>query len=226
MGIKISPLQFKKYLNGLLRLGKGSVSFFNDSVLAQVGGLPKRLALHAFRMDKRVDVALEDLRQGGTAPTVDTIGTSPAIRGYKFDATAETLQLCIPIPSDYTQGKIELHLVQVLFQSETDGDTIDWASDYIVVRDSRSSKANGEGGQVDGTSSSASGSTPVLDNNGNGLQAGTVYETVLEFDPNDGDNPFTRDDGHYLCADISRDSVGGSLNVGATLLLNAYLKYN
>lgn len=208
------------------RKNAGKFSKQNDSIIAMLGGLVRRVKFGTLRVDKRVDLALEDLRKGSTAPTMDTIGTSPQVRGYKFDAVAEKLQLNIPIPTDYHEGSIELHLVQALVNAEANGDNIDWKSDYVVVRDSRSSTGNGGGGTVDQTSSSVTGQSEVVENgSGNGIQAGTIYETVLEFDPSDADNPFNTSGFYNLIADIYRQNIGGTGNASETLLLSAYLKY-
>lgn len=208
------------------RKNAGKFSKQNDSIIAMLGGLVRRVAFGTIRVDKRVDLALEDIRKPPSKPTIDTVGTTPEVRGYKFDDASELMQFNVPIPHDYHEGKIELHLIQALLNTETDGDNIDWQSDYVVVRDSREIAANGSGDSVTKTSSSVTGQSKVVeDGNGNGIQPGTIYETVLEFDPSDADNPFDTSGLYYLILNINRNNIGGAGNASETLLLSAYLKY-
>jgi hypothetical protein len=200
----------------------------DDSLIGVLGGVIKRIKKVSLRSDKRVDVALENIRRSSTNPTVSSIGSTPEIFGYLFDAQTEKLVLGIPIPFDYHEGNIELHLGQILVNNENDGDAINWVSDYVVARDNRSGYANGSSKNTTGTASQVTASTTIGDGNGGGASSGMFYETVLEFDPSDpggNANDFDSADGFHIYTDIYRGSLGGSGEVGGTLLTHAYLKY-
>lgn len=222
--MNLTPRKVHDFIGSLVKLVKKDVSLKNDSFVAFVNGKLKRLSMGAPRMDKRVDIALEDVRQRSTSPVKDTVGSnSPVLQGWLFDADTKKLQFSLPIPNDYTEGKIKLHLVQALANNETDQDVIDWQSVYVIGREN--DVAGGNGVAADDTATTITGSTTVQLGGGSGVDAGKVYDTVLEMDPADADNPFDDSGDYYVFADINRLNVGNSGKVDSTLLIYAFLEY-
>ena len=152
-------------------------------------------------------------RQGVTAPTEVTIGTTPTVRALLFDAIAELLGTTFQMPDDWDTGTDPVLILKwSLTQIETDLDVASWSCDYTVSREN--STGNGPGR----ASSTATGTTTVT--TANGLADGDEYTTEITLDRADATNPIAADNSVH--PEIHLTNVSG---VGAVHLTDAYLRY-
>lgn len=130
----------------------------------------------------------EDFRKGAIGPTDTTIGSTPTIHVLNFDAVTELLSghTFFPIGMDLTY-QLTYELQVMLANPQSDGDVLDMAMDYVVVRE------NETGAGFDKTSTHLETSTTFTTENG--LAVNDIYHIHFTIPVNDSDNPLEGADG-------------------------------
>ena len=166
------------------------------------------------------------LLEGNDIPERATQGSTPAVEGFLFNDTSSRVTFTFRVPqnwkADARDKRMTIRLWCHLTGSETNGDSIEWVADYVTVRASNSSFANGSGGNATGTSTQITAATSVVSG---ALNAGDVYIVTFTLDPDDANNGWDARDGYAIYLSIGRSSVGGSGKVGDVLLTGADLIY-
>ena len=130
-----------------------------------------------------IDVSLTEHQLGSTAPTKQSLGTTPSVFGFLFNAVNELMQLQIHIPDDYVVNTdIDVVLHFYLDQNETAADDINWTTDYIVV---------GPAELVTKTSLQETATTIVA---GGCATQGCNYSVTFVLDYTDANNPIAMND--------------------------------
>lgn len=133
---------------------------------------------------RSIHLDISNFRQGATAPTEVTIGTTPTLQALRFAATNELVSVFASFPHDMdTTQDLTLHLQWVLVSAQTDSDTLDITCDYVAV--TPFSTGNGPGK----TSSQTTGQ--ITATTANGLAAGDLYEMDIVFSAGDATNPLS-----------------------------------
>jgi len=152
-------------------------------------------------LSRVIIISGSDFRNGVTAPTDVTIGTTPTVPAKRFDAVAELATANIAMPFDFDPADVQLILIQSLLNIQINGDAVDWTCNYIAV-DNPSAAAHE---LFTKTSTSATGSTTI--NTTNGLAVATQYTTSINLDVADGSNP------------LSADTISLSVEIGLSNLV-------
>ena len=135
-------------------------------------------------LTRSIHLGISNWRGGATAPTAQTIGTTPTIEAQRFSATNELLSTFASLPSDMDRTQnATLRLQWSLAAAETDSDTLDITVDYTAVL------ANSTGDGVGRTSTQVTGQVTVT--TANGLAAGDIYEMDITIASGDATNPLT-----------------------------------
>ncbi len=149
-------------------------------------------------------------RKGATAPTDETVGTTPTVPVLRFDATAELATAVLEIPDDYDSGDIEIVLLWRLVNGQANGETLDITCNYVAP-----TLVTGAG-----LEKASTGITGLVTAVTGRLAAGDLYEMTLTFAAADGTNPLAS--AVTLCAEISMTNVTG---VAAAHLVGAVIRY-
>ena len=150
---------------------------------------------------------------GATPPTAWTAGTSPAARGYLFDATGESMTLQCVVPANFSDdADLALEMWWVLNTAETAADDIDVDCNWISVTPGVDA--------INKTSTAATaGATDIGAVNG---QYDT-HKVSITIDYDDATNPV--DAGDVLLMEINRKTMGGAGYCAGTALIAARLVY-
>jgi hypothetical protein len=128
------------------------------------------------------------------------------VRGYLFNAAAESISLQGRVPSNYSAtADCTLELRVLLNAAETTGDD-------ILAHVSLVTKSDGE--DVTGTSTLAYKAHDIGADSAAGILH--IVEVTLDFD--DSDNPIAADDSLYM------EATFGTTEVAGVILVEAYLK--
>jgi hypothetical protein len=149
-------------------------------------------------------------KDASNPPTIDTVGTTPTVRGLLFDATNELYSFSFRVPQNWDGASdLTLHLDCALDGAEANGDDIDWTMDWVAAATTE---------DLTKTSTANNTTTDI----GNATSAGEFIRCALTFDYDDGDNPITA--GDRVVAEIHRSDlaeVDGVVLVGASLQYTA-----
>jgi hypothetical protein len=222
---RIAPFEYKAFRlenrNGLpapsptnagmvvYRMADGEVWYADQPVS---GGWKGLLSVTAGASLDSVEVDLTSAVLGGTPPTVASKGTTPAVRGYLFDAAGESLTLHVVVPQNFHgAGDLFLDLDCVINQAEGVGDDIDWSADLVAVSPGPSGGAATKTGTV-----VVPGLTDIGANSGDGA----LHRCRLTLDHDAVDNPITP--GALLAIEIHRTDLA---EVGGVILVAARVGY-
>jgi hypothetical protein len=124
----------------------------------------------------------DQFRNGATAPTAVTIGTTPTIQALRFDATNELVSLYNSLPDNMDKTvDLIIRLTFSLVNVQVNGDTCDWTCDYTAP-----TTTTGEG--IGKTSTQITGSFTAVTGR---LAVGDMYTLDLTFAAADATNPLT-----------------------------------
>jgi len=74
-------------------------------------------------------------RDATNPPTAATVGTTPVIRGYQFDATNEKVSFAFVVPAGFSDdANLKVRTWAYLLNAETDADTINATLDIVAVQ--------------------------------------------------------------------------------------------
>lgn len=130
---------------------------------------------------RQLILTIEDFRKGGTAPTDVTVGSSPEIPAFRFDATDELISLLQVCPFNWDKGDIDIILIWGLVAAQSDGDQLSVTMDYTAPR------LRSTGGGVAKASTQATNDLTVT--TAEGLAVGDLYDQVFTLDALDATNP-------------------------------------
>ena len=134
-------------------------------------------------LERQIIITVEDFQKGATAPTDQTVGTTPEIPVLLFDATNETAGFNAMLPRDIDVAvNSKLILTVALSEAESNNDTLDMTLDYVVVDEGQNSNLTKTSTQVTGTRTVTTAE---------GLALGDVYTIEFNFDHGDANNPLT-----------------------------------
>lgn len=168
-------------------------------------------------LTREVLIAAHAVKKGATAPTDQTVGTTPTIAVLRFAATNELISQYIAFPADMDKtAAMAIHIEWCLVSGQTNGDTMDWTIDYVCPRE------NSTGNGLAKTSTQVNGTTTVT--TGNGLAAGDVYSTTISITPGDATNPTANANGIALELHMTDTSGVASVDL-ISLHLNYTAKY-
>lgn len=194
----------------VFRLGDGEVFVSDEGVSGAWKGL---LSVVQGQSYDSVEVDLTAAALGATPPTAASKGTSPAVRGYLFDAAGESLTLHLVVPQNYAgAGDLFLDLDCVLNQAEGNGDDIDWSADLVAV-------SPGPGGNAV-TKASTATAPSLTDIGATNTGDGALHRCRIVLDHDDVDNPISP--GALLAIEIRRTDLA---EVGGVILVAARLGY-
>lgn len=138
-------------------------------------------------LQRQIILTGDQFRNGVTAPTAETVGTTPTIPVLRFDAIAELVSIFEAMPFNWDKTvDVQLVLIWSLVNAQSNGETLDVTMDYTAPQDN----ATGEG--IAKTSTQVTGQVTVT--TANGLAVGDLYTMTINLDRNDGDNPFSSAD--------------------------------
>jgi hypothetical protein len=189
-----------------LLTGDGELYFVDQAVDNTV---KKLCSVIAGTTTDSVDIPLSEHNLGDTPPTKSSLGTTPEVRGWLFDATAETMLLKVRVPNNYSaDGNLTLRLLCMLAAAETANDDIDWSGDLLSLADGES-----------GTGTSTALAASLTDVGANNAQ-GEIIECDMVIDYDDATNPVNP--GDWLFIEIHRTDLA---EVAGVILLTATLVY-
>lgn len=190
--------------------GDGEVYILDNTV----AGVRKALLSIVDSVSKdTVEIDLTSATLGATPATAWTAGTSPAARGYLFDATGESMTLQCVVPANYSaDADLTLETYWVLDTAETAADDIDVDCNWVSVTVGTDS--------VNRTSTAATaGATDIGAVNGQYA----AHKVSITIDYNDASNPVAA--GDLLLMEINRKTMGGAGFCAGTALVAARLTY-
>lgn len=156
-----------------------------------------------------VPLPLRSWEKDGTNPPTDTtVGTTPAVQGWLFDAVNERMHTTLRLPRGYSEdANVILRVHCILNAAETASDTIDAVLDYKKLTLDSTDAANGT-------------STQVTASDSIGANAGqyTYHKVDLVLAFNDADNPLLA--GDLLALSWGLDAVS---SVAEVLAMDAEL---
>lgn len=166
-------------------------------------------------LTQAIVIESNQFRLGVTAPTQETIGTTPTIDVLRFDAVGELASTFVMMPLDWDRSaNVNVLLVCSLVNVELNADSLDWTLDYTVPI------------QLSTGSGVAKASTQVTFSQtvttGNGLAIGDIYVPSVTLSAADATNPFTSSNAVGFALEIHLTNVVG---VGAIHLLSACVGY-
>lgn len=133
-------------------------------------------------IERTMPLTANQFRQGATAPTEVTVGTTPTIPALLMDAVNELLTVGIERPPDWEVGTdITFDIFFELVVGETNGDTLDITYDHIVAQ------IGSTGGGSGKTSTQTTAQVTVT--TAEGLAAGDRYTIECILLAADADNP-------------------------------------
>lgn len=119
-------------------------------------------------------------RKGVTAPTDETVGTTPTVPVLRFGNVNELVTVVVPIPPNYQPGTdIEVVVLWSLVNAQLNLDTLDVTCDYVAA-------TLAGGGGLAKTSTQITGQVTAVTGR---LAAGDLYEMTLTFAAADATNP-------------------------------------
>lgn len=144
----------------------------------------------------------DQFRQGATAPTDVTIGTTPTIPALLFDATNElaSLYYALPEEADLTVDVI-IRLHFSLSSVQLNGDTCDFTCDYTAPTLAGGAGIAKASTQITGQFTAVTGR----------LAVGDMYEMDLTFQAGDATNPLAS--AIALAAEIHLTNVTGVADI-------------
>ncbi len=164
-------------------------------------------------LSEQIIITAEQFRNGATAPTGVTIGTTPTVDALQFSATNQLVSTFFPLPFNMDRTvNPELVLIWSLAATEINNDTLDLTLDYTAPID----LSTGRG--------IAKASTQLTDaltvTTANGLAIGDIYSQTIAFAVGDATNPLASAIG--LAIEFHLTNVTG---VGTVDLIGACLGY-
>ena len=135
-------------------------------------------------LTRQLIVPITQFRMGATAPTAVTIGSTPTVPAFLFNATNELLSTFVQMPVNWDRTiDIDMVFAVQLSTSETDLDTLDLTIDYVV------SIQNSTG---EGVAKASTQLTPsLIVTTAAGLADGDAYEIRATAASADASNPFS-----------------------------------
>jgi len=193
-----------------LLTGDGEIYYLENTIAVSRKAL---LSIVDSSSKDSVEIDLVDAVLGATPPTAWTAGTSPAARGWLFDATGESLTLQCVVPANFSDdGDLVLETWWVLDTTETAADDIDVDCNWVAVTPGTDA--------VNKTSTAATaGATDI------GAVTGqyAAFKVSITIDYDDASNPV--DAGDLLLMEINRKTMGGAGYCAGTALIAARLVY-
>lgn len=164
-------------------------------------------------LSEQIIITAEQFRNGATAPTGVTIGTTPTVDALQFNATNQLVSTFFPLPFNMDRTvNPELVLIWSLAQVENNADTLDLTLDYTAPID----LSTGSG--IAKTSTQLTDALTVT--TANGLAIGDIYSQAIAFAVGDATNPLASAIG--LAIEFHLTNVTG---VGTVDLIGACLGY-
>lgn len=181
----------------------GLVKYVADASTAKV------IVAAAITETIRTDLPLGSWTVGSTPPTATTKGTTPAVAGLLFDATAETAVCSVRVPAGYGGvSDLTLRTFWLLNVAETSGDDLDVTIDLVSI-------TPGNNEAVTKTSTAATGTTDIGANTAEG--ADVTVDITLDY--NDATNPIAAGDMLHMEMHLTNvTGVAAAIFVGAQLL--------
>lgn len=185
--------------------------YYNDGVASARGGM---LTILDGTSKDTVEIALDgDNDNGATPPTTWNAGTSPAVRGWLFDATGESRTLTVPVPANWDGASdLTLETYWAIDSAETAGDDIEVDCAWVSITPGAD--------PVNKTSTAAA--TAATDIGAVTTQY-SVFKVTTTIDHDDATNPVAA--GDILSMEINRATVGGAGYVAGAALIAARLTY-
>jgi hypothetical protein len=164
-------------------------------------------------LSEQIIITAEQFRNGASAPTGVTIGTTPTVDALQFAATGELVStfFVLPFNMDRTIDPA-LVLIWSLAQTETNADELSLTIDYTAPID----LSTGSG--IAKTSTQLTNNLPVT--TANGLAIGDIYAQTISFAVGDATNPLANAIG--LAIEFHLTNTTG---VGTVDLIGACLGY-
>ena len=164
--------------------------------------------------------------QAGSAPTQSSLGTSPAVTGYLLDSTSDSVTFSLTIPSRWKSNardnRLRVRFWCFMVFSESAGDTIDMAVDYVTVRANNDDLSDGAGDSATQTATQVTDSVAVQSG---ATASGSVYVVTFVVDPDDADNGWDARDGYTMHFEVGRTTYGGTGEVDDIIVTHADLVY-
>lgn len=90
------------------------------------------------RLDRTLQLTIQDFRPGAAGPTTVQLGTTPTVEALRFDAVGESATLFVPAATEKSStpdaGSVIIGLFVELVNAQSDGDTLDLVIDYTVPK--------------------------------------------------------------------------------------------
>ena len=135
-------------------------------------------------MKRQFIMTIDQFRKGVTAPADVTIGTTPTIPAFRFNATAELVSAFISLPTNFDYDiDSNLLLFWSLANTQINGDNLNVTLDYTAARAFETGKG------VNKTSTQLTDSITLT--TAQGLAVADVYTTRFILDRNDANNPMS-----------------------------------
>lgn len=150
-------------------------------------------------------------RKGATAPTDETVGTTPTVPALRFDAVAELATVVVHMPDDWDGGGVDMRLLWRLVNAQTNGQTLDVTCDYVAATLATGAGFGKASSQITGQVTAVTGR----------LAAGDLYEMILTFAAGDATNPLSKAV-QAIAAEIHLTNVTG---VAAAHLMAGKMRY-
>lgn len=149
-------------------------------------------------------------RDATNPPTPVTVGTTPTIRGWEFNATNEKASIHVRVPDGFSDdANLKVRIRCALSASETTNDTIDATLDYVVLTPN-----NNEA--LTKTSTQATASFDI----GSNTAQYALHQFDFSLTHNDATNPIDPGDSIVMEFALSSvASVAGIIFLGAELLV-------
>lgn len=159
----------------------------------------------ATRLDRTVQLTIQDFRPGAAGPTTVQLGTTPTVEALRFDAVGEKATLYVPAAVEKANipeaGAVVIGLAIELVNAQINGDVLGITADYCIPK---------FGVSAAGVTKASTQLTPSLTvTTARGLAAGTPYLFTFSLDVADATNPIDSIDVAGLAMEIHLTNVVG-----------------